>query len=159
MKHGVIALVLVAASGCAWLSTEEDVGACTGVIGGAPVELRLRPGRSSYRVEALTDDGLITLRYADDAGDVIEVDARLERFGATAELEPAPLFTGRPTWIVRWTEALLSPVDGTLRVDYLSDYDAEGAFTYALGGSDQLACTFDLSRPASSSSSSSSDWD
>lgn len=146
--------------GCGFLSTEEDEGSCTGTIGGAPVELRLRAGRSSYRIDDLNDDALLRLRYDDGAGHEVDVDVgRIDTYGLPTLLEETPLFDGAPPWIVSWEERALAPTSGTLLLSYLTDYDVEGRFGYELGGDDRLLCYFQLSRPMPTSSGGSSDWD
>lgn len=133
---------------------------CTGTLGGAPVELRLRAGRSSYRIDSLNDDALLQLRYGDDAGHEVDVDVgRIDRFGLPVVAEESPLFAGAPAWIVVWEERALAPTAGTLLLSYITDYDVEGRFTYELGGDDRLVCDFVLSRPMPTSGGSSSDWD
>lgn len=156
----MLAFCAALCGGCGFLSTEEDEGVCTGTLDGAPVELQMRAGRSSYRVDGLTDDALLTLHYADGPDRTVEVDVgRIERFALFGVvLDEVPLFAGRPEWVLGWEERALAPTDGTLRL-FLTEYDVEGTFTYELGGEDRLTCTFSLSRPEPTSGSSDSDWD
>ena len=162
--RGWIGTVLVVwaslGAGCGFLDLDNDEGSCVGTLDGAPVELRLRDGRSSYRLDGVNDDAVLRLRYGDDAGHEVDVDVgRIDRLGLPAVLEESPLFEGAPPWILEWEERAQAPTSGTLWFTLLTEYSADGRFTYALGGDDRLECFFQLERPMPSSSSGSSDWD
>jgi hypothetical protein len=158
LRTAVSAVLCLVTTSCGFLDTEDDSGVCTGTLGGAPVELELKAGRSSYDLDTLTNDAVLVLRYEDELGNAVDVDVARIDASFVSPLGPAPIFVGRPDWLLGWTERVLAPSDGTLEVDLLTTTDAIGGFNYVLPAGDELICSFDLSRNPPSSSGS-SDWD